>query len=274
MIAHKIELVGINGDTITLADPAQARREGVALREVPDNFSGFPTNHVWESGWAQQGGLWRGTQGSNESLQLDVQVKNTRRPRYWVNRLLDALGDGRRVALLRVTVDGKPCTLSVRMQEASNVDWGEGQTALTSVHAQFSIRLAVPRPLWQLPRESVTLTKASTFGIIPLPTAGDTPIWPTFTVTGTHKGVKLRLTATDTEQVLPANTGGWVVETQPERRGIRTVAGAYDFAGVVPFWPEPVEVQGGRGEVRVTPESPGSDFKLVIDWIPEARRAW
>ena len=263
-----ITLIGVRGEVIPLSSPETPLEDGLGLREVPDGLSGTPRDHQFD----EVTGEHRGVLPSSTQLRLDLQASGLY-PREHVHDLLVALGSGG----VPVTVVVTSPEMETRWKEyyyreVSNLQWHT--TPHRSPLAQFSILLDAGRPEWVRDDQRVTLTESSTFGWVTLPVAGDLDVWPRFTITGTHGGVSLRLREEDDPQVVPYSAGGWVIDSRPDHRVVSDLAGAQDFQGFVPFWPEPAANDGGHARVEVLVTTPGPDFSMMIEYTPEATRGW
>lgn len=263
----RITLWGVDGEPVALSRPRK-KREGIFLAKVPDNLSGFGKSHIWD----EAAGVWRGMRVDTNSVKLDIQVKSSD-VRGDADRLLSSLGDGSQpVGLSVMSAEWGYRWFKMRLSQVSDVKWfqspGGAKFAVLSVQLEFADDVS------RRFTERLELTKGSEFGEVRFRVDGDQPIWPKFTVKGKHGGVRVRLTAEDEWQELPYRAEGWAIDSHPQRRHVTDLYGNPDFSAVVPFWPMPVEVKKNMGEVQVEATSPGDDFSLTIEWIPEFSRAW
>lgn len=263
----RLTLWGVDGEPVALSRPGR-RREGIFLEDVPDGLSGFGKNHIWDDA----AGVWRGMRTDTNSIKLDVLVKS-RDVRGTLDRFLTSLGDGSKPLGLSVTsAEHGYRWLRVRPADVSTVKWFQspGGARFAKVAVQLELVGAATRRF----TDRVELDSNSEFGKVSFRIDGDQDVWPKFTITGQHEGVKIRLTAADEWQELPHTAEGWAIDSHPQRRHVTDRAGRPDFSMVVPFWPMPVENRNHVGEVEVQATRPGDDFKLTIEWIPEFSRAW
>ncbi len=263
----RITLWGVDGEPLALSRPRR-KREGVFLDDVPDGLSGMAKKHLWDGA----SGVWRGTSVTQNTLRLGLVVRG-RNVRGDVNRLLSSLGDGSEAVGLSITsAEWGHRWYRARTQDVSKIEWfqspGGAKVAKLSVILEFS------GDTTRRFRERLELGPGDLYGLIPILIDGDTDIWPSFRISGRYKSARLRLTAKDTWQELPYRAAGWAIDSHPERRYVTNLSGEPDFSAVVPFWPNPVHPVDGIGQVEVDVVSPGSDFKCVIEWIPEFSRAW
>lgn len=255
-------------EVVTLSTPTQPRPMGLALITVPDGLSGFEVQHHLDESWGHPA-RWAGEHRAPVEMQLDLRTKGPD-PRGQVNELLDILRYPVSVVVTSPELGDRWVTAWKR--QVSNIMW-HGGSAVNATFATFSVLLTIPDPVWVSEPEWVEKTTAP-WGWIDLPTTGEQAFWPRITISGTHDGVAVRLTADDIPQSLPYDPRGWVVETEPSRPGISTVTGAHDYTGYVPFWATPVEPLSGLAQVEIIPTNPGADFRVRVEWTPRSDRAW
>lgn len=267
----RVTLWGRDGVPIPLSRPLECR-EGIFLESIPEGFSGFDVDHLWDVA----SGTWRGTAKGENSFTLPLIVKGTR-IREHINNLLDQLEAGRGIvpaSLVVMSPDHGYRWVRVRLQQVSKIDWYGSPGS--SPMAKFSLILEYAG--WTTRRfpERIKLDQNSEFGQIMFMVDGDRPVWPKFDVIGKHDGVRIRLTADDEWQTLPYQEEGWVVDSHPERRIVTNWSGTPTFSTIVPFWPEPVKPWGPYHEcyVEVEAKDPGEDFHMTIEYVPESSRLW
>lgn len=263
----RITLWGVNGETIALSRPHR-HRSGVFLPEVPEGLQGFGKRHMWDTA----SGVWRGMSTDTNQVQLDLIAKG-RDVRGSVDRLLTALGDGsHRVGLCVTSAEWGYRWIHMRLGDVSKIQWSQSPGG--AHFAKFSVTLEYAGDTSRRFKETLTLGPEGPFGEIQLRVDGDQPVWPKFTVKGSHGGVKLRLTTQDDWQSVPSRPSGWVIDSHPARRHVTDLNGVPDFSQVVPFWPEPVPVKNGVATVWVEVTRPGADFSLTVEYRPEFSRTW
>lgn len=250
------------GGVLPLLTPT-SRCEGVGFTEWPAIFDHTPREHLWDVA----SGAWRGLAPTGVVEVPLALVVRGRDIAGQVAALRRVLGDGTREATVMVEDMGQARTMRLRPREIGGIDW-HGQHPRRAVLASVPVRCESAHPFWALPPVHEVVT--SGFVNIVLPAVGDRPVWPTITITGTHAGVRVNLTADDSAQTLPHDPDGWVIVTDPARRSVTTTKGAL-YPGLVPFWPEPAQP---GGTVKVVPTSPGGDFTVTLDYVPEATSAW
>lgn len=264
----EITLVGTRGQVILLSSPGTPAREGISLREVPPGLSETSRDHKFDTATGEHRGVIRST----SELRLDLQARGEY-PREYVHELVEALGTGEKPVRIVVTSPEMGTRWKeYYLREVSSVRW-HGHPMYSPL-AQFVVLLEAGRPGWTREPQRVTLRHDSEFGWVTLPVSGDMDVWPRFTITGVFTSVSVRLREQDEIQDLPYSADGWAINSRPDRRVVSTVSGEQNFQGVVPFWPEPAENEGGRARVEVLVDSPGPDFEMVIEYTPEATRAW
>lgn len=272
MTVPTISIRGADGTVIPLSRPGEYRPDGLALMAVPEGLSGWGQDNQWEEYYGAAGAAFRGVRSGVEKLTLELQARGSD-PRAHVNAVVDACSAGP-VHFVVNTPDYGERFVEGRLQAVSKVRW-YGGTAYEAALAELTLILDVGRPLWQCePRRAELTPGNTTWGDIALETPGDQHFWPRFTITGRYANLRIRLNDGDEWQELPWSAGGWVVDSNPATRGVRTPGGDYSFAGLVPFWPVPVKVNNGEAVVQIIPVSAQADFKVVVDWTPEAKRAW
>lgn len=263
----RLTLWGVDMEPLALSRPRKCR-EGLFLSEVPDGLQGFDKRHLWD----EASGSWHGMSTDTNQIKLEVIAKGCDVRRY-MDRLLTALGDGSHpIGLSVVSAEWGYRWYRMRVASVSQIDWGQSPGG--SHFAKCSVILEFAGDTTRRFKERVTLAKDSKFGRVEFRVDGDQPVWPKFTVTGSHGGVRLRLTAQDEWQTVPYRAGGWVIDSHPARRHVTDIDGKPDFSQIVPFWPEPVPVIKSTATVEIEVMRPGSDFQLHIDYVPEFSRAW
>lgn len=262
-----ITLWGVGGEQIPLSRPG-VRRDGLALKVVPEGLSNFSRDHVWDEGT----GSWRGRTLKPHQIRLDLKARG-KYPRQYVDELLTALGVGDRPVRVSVaSPELRTRWIEARVRDVSSLNW-HGHP-LTSHLVEFSVILEAGKPGWKGEQQTVTLTAGSEFGWVTLPVLGDMDVWPSFTITGGHGGVSVRLREDDEVQVIPYSEDGWLIDSRPDHRVVESLAGEVVFSGFVPFWPEPAETVQRRAQVEVLVTDPAPDFELQITYTPEASRGW
>lgn len=263
-------LRGGDGTVIPLAQPGTNWLEGISLVDVPDGLSGFSVDNDFESIYQGVGGLYRGRTLPVAQMRVDLQARGDD-PRAHVNEVLDLL-EARPVQFVVNTPDLGERYVDCRFSGVSNVKWHG--LATSSPFAKFSILLDVGRPLWQCGTQSIELTPGkTTWGDVELATPGDQPFWPRFTITGEYSELQIRLSEHDDWQLLPHQAAGWVIESNPAKRSVKAPNGT-PFTGLVPFWPTPTQVVQNEAVIQILPVSAQADFKILVEWEAEARRAW
>lgn len=267
-----ISLVGVGGGSITLSNPGVYRPEGVSLKSVPAGLSGWGVENVWEEYTGLAAATYRGVKGGVEAMTLELQARGAN-PREHLNAVMDLCAAGP-VKVVVTTPDYGDRFVVGRLRDVSKITW-HGGGAYDAVFAEASLILDIGRPMWQCADQQAIFTPGSTtWGDVRLETIGDQPFWPRFTITGKYANLQLRLSEADEWQALPWSADGWVIDTNPATRGVRSKYGEYSFAQVVPFWPEPVQVVDGLAYVQIVPVSAQQDFRVLVEWTPEAKRAW
>ena len=262
----RITLWGVDGEPFPLATPGKCR-EGVALTSTPGALSGQVIEHLFDEATGEHKGL---AQPTPQPLRLDLQIEGPY-PREHYHTLMQALGDGSRpVAISAVSAEMGSRWKHYYFQEVSEIDWHGSSPGSPLV--KLSVLLVSGKRAWRRFPEKVTLDHTTEWGEVTIPIDGNMDVWPRFTISGTHEGVTIKLHPLDDEQVVPA--GGWVIDSHPERRIVANLEGEQLFNGFVPFWPEPVRNYSGEGTLTIMVESPGTDFKMDIEYTPEASRAW
>lgn len=239
---------------------------GVRLRHLPAEFSGFRHTHIIDRGVGQIGGTYRGFEVEPATMTLDLHTVG-RGAYESVGLVLDVVQAGPVTIEVQTTGMSKR-RLTVFLEQVSEIEW-QGGTLSRATRAEFSLMFSVPRPLWVGDTQSRTVALPH-HGDVVLHHSGDMPFWPRLTLSGRWGEVRLRLNPDDETAFIPQVEGTAVIETDPTRRWVSHNMGAH----VVPFFARPVGVLAHEAHVWV--QAPGAEkgAQLVIEWEPEARRAW
>lgn len=265
----QITLWGVDGEPIPLSRPGRPIKAGVRLTTTPSGLSGSGIEHLFDEATGEHKGVVR---AAPQPLRLDLQAVG-RYPRQYVHELLQALGNGDRpVAVSAVSPEMGWRWKHYYFREVSEINWHGSSPGSPLV--QFSVLLDTGKREWRRFDEQVTLGPDTEWGAVEIPIDGDMDVWPRFTISGRHEGVSIKLHPMDEAQEVPESTTGWVIDSHPERRLVADLDGTQLFNGFVPFWPEPVRNIAGKGTLQIDVNLPGDDFQIVLDYTPEASRAW